>query len=650
MAAVLEPKLDPAEKFDAQVEEQLDEATKRIRFHDLAFGGLALAGMGLAYLAVMVSLDKYLVLPEGVRQLALGGFLLAAGGVAWVTLIRPMRRQINPLYAAVQVERTIENAENSVAGYVDARDRENVHPTVRTAMRARAAVAAKKADLNRAVDHRSLLYTGGAVVALLVVLAVLFFVYRPAQFRSLAARVMAPFSSAAIATRTQLTLTKPDPADVTITTGQTVVVAVHIDGKVPAESAPDRARVMIRHNPADPNYEVVPLEKGGESGRDWSAKVPDFLVQNGFWYKVAAGDAETDEHRVTVRTLPLVTDFDVRYEFPKYLRMKPATSKDNRLIAFRGTKVTIIAKTNREVRDGWMAVEPTGERVNGKAAPGRPDSLKLEYKLAESGAYRLHFAATNGERNTDPPPFGIQVLLDQAPTIIVTKPEEDLIEVSANGQLAVDAAVGDDFGIDKVTLKMKVVGDAETLLADVPYQGGKSFLRATDDTWPTSVEYKDSVDLAKVKSAAGLSFALKEGMQLEFWLEAADNCTEPAANVGKSKPKRVRLTAPKVDPPEQKQQDAQKQQRKNEEDKHNQAQNEKHNKEDRKPPQAPNQPQEKEPQKGDNPPQETEPKKEGEPKKEASRRKKVSRRRATRRRRTVRRAANSRRPATCPRR
>ena len=67
MAAVLEQK--DAAKFDSQVDEQLAQATSRIRAHDLAFGGLILVALVLAYTTAMIALDKYLVLPEWVRHL-----------------------------------------------------------------------------------------------------------------------------------------------------------------------------------------------------------------------------------------------------------------------------------------------------------------------------------------------------------------------------------------------------------------------------------------------------------------------------------------------------------------------------------------------------------------------------------------------------
>src|SRR5262245_5739488 len=117
MAAVLEQKNDPAGKFSSQVDEQIAQTTSRIRFHDLALGGLVLGAMVLVYATGMIVLDKYFVLPEGVRQLSLAGFVLALAGAAYLTLVRPITRQINPLYAAVRVEQTIDDAKNSVVGY-----------------------------------------------------------------------------------------------------------------------------------------------------------------------------------------------------------------------------------------------------------------------------------------------------------------------------------------------------------------------------------------------------------------------------------------------------------------------------------------------------------------------------------------------------
>ncbi|QJX00804.1 hypothetical protein [Frigoriglobus tundricola] len=598
MAAVLD-KQDPATKNGSQVDEQIAQATSRIRAHDLAFGGLVLLALVLVYATGMICLDRYFVLPEWVRQVSLLGLVAVFAGTAYVTLVGPLRQRINPLYAARQVERTIDDAKNSVTGYVAAQQKGDLNSTVKAALASRAAKSVAEADVNRAIDHRGLVYLGAVSVAFFLALVVLFFVFRPAPFGSLMGRAFVPFSSAVIPNQTQIRLMKPDPTDPTITTGQSITVAVHLGGKVPSAAGPDRARLLIRHNTADPNYDELPMV-AGETTRDFELRVPDYLVQNGFWYKVAAGDAVTDEYKVTVRSLPLFNETQVAYEYPKYLRRKPDSANGPLVSAYRGTTVTLTARTNREVRDGLMVIEPANTRVAGTVVPGKPDSLQFVFKLIEAGKYKLSFTATNGEISADTFQSTIAVEVDSAPQVVINKPEEDEVTEPANGQLKVDGKIGDDFGIDTVTLKMKIVGRLEQDLPDVPYMNGKSrsFRREKDGTWPTDLDYKVSVDFATLKkNAAGLDVQLAPDTVIEYWLEATDNCTEPKPNVGRSQPKKVRLTAPKVGEEEQKNLDSEKDKRKTEEKQHADQQQKKLANEKRDPKKG--QPDAKEPEKKD---------------------------------------------------
>lgn len=589
MAAVLDPNdaKDTAAKLGSQVDEQLAQATTRIRTHDIAFGALALVGFVLAYATAMILLDKYLDLPQWVRQLSLLGFVGALAGLTYLTIVSPLRKQINPLYAAKQVEDTIDDAKNSVTGYVDAQQKGTLNATVKAALASRAAKSVAGADVNKAVDHRNLLYLGGTAVGLLLALVVLFFVFRPAQFGSLFQRAFVPFTSTPRATRTQIKLTKPEPAEPTITDGQTITVAVHIGGKVPGADSPERVRLLIRHNPADPNYIEVPMVEG-ESSRDFELRVPNHHVQNGFWYKVAAGDDQTAEFKVTVRSLPLFTHFQATYESPKYLRRKTETINSPLIQGYRGTTVLLTAQTNHDVRDGTMVIEPGGTAVTGTTVADDPKSLQFRFKLKDPGRYKLTYTTADGERSTEPFQSTIVVQSDAAPTLVVDKPEEEETTVPANGQLAIDGKVGDDFGVDTITLKMRLTGAAARDLPDQPFLYGKSpsFKREKDGTWPTDVEYKGSVNFAELtRDAAKLPFEVKPDMVFEFWLEATDNCTEPKPNVGKSAVKRVRLTPPVMDEPKKKDLDQQKNERKDEEQKHNNNQQQKLEQEKRDQPQ-----------------------------------------------------------------
>ncbi|MDY3562003.1 hypothetical protein R5W23_003434 [Gemmata sp. JC673] len=609
MAAVLEPK-DPKEsaaKLGSQVDEQLAQATTRIRAHDLAFGALVLVAFVLAYATAVILLDKFFNLPQWLRQLSLLGFVGALAGITYLTIVNPLRKKINPLYAAKQVEGTIEDAKNSVTGYVDAQQKGTLNATVKAALASRAAKSVAKADVNKAVDHRSLLYLGGGAIALALTLAVLFFVFRPSQFGSLLTRAFVPFTSTPLATRTQIKLTKPEPAEPTITEGQTVTVAVHIGGKVPRTDSPERVRLLIRHNPADPNYIEVPMVEA-ETSRDFELRVPNHHVQNGFWYKVAAGDDQTDEYKVTVRSLPLFTHFQATYESPKYLRRKAETINSPLIQGYRGTTVTLTAQTNHDVRDGAMVIEPGGAVVAGTTTADDPKALQFRFKLKESGRYRLTYTTTDGEKSAEPFVSTIVVQNDAAPTLVIDKPEEEEVTVPANGPLVIDGKIGDDFGIDTITLKMRLTGAAARDLLDRPFLYGKSksFKREKDGTYPTDVQYKGSVNFAEpMNDPAGVPFEAKPDMVIEYWLEATDNCTEPKPNVGRSAVKRVRLGPPVVEEPKKQELKQQNNDRKNEEKKHNEDQQQKLEQEKRDQPQNGGQQQ----QNGEQQPKEGEPKK-----------------------------------------
>ena len=89
---------------------------------------------------------------------------------------------------------------------------------------------------------------------------------------------------------------------------------------------------------------------------------------------------------------------------------------------------------------------------------------------------------------------------DLAPLVQITRPEDAETTAPANGQLEVDGTIGDDFGIDKVRLRLRIDGRD---LAPVPYMDGKSFLRpATTPGRPTST-FKMSADLSKLNYADG---------------------------------------------------------------------------------------------------------------------------------------------------
>jgi collagen type III alpha len=598
MATAITPPPAPS-KLDARLEEELGKATGRIRLNDVLTGALALAVLTLAYATAAVLLDRWLVLPEWVRQCMLAGFLVAFAGVAYLTLIRPLRRRVNPRFAARKVEETVPGAKNAIINWVDLRDKE-LPASVRGAVAVKAVEGVAGADVNKAVESKRVIWLGAAAGLLLAVLAALFVILKPAPFLSLVNRTFNPFTPIPIASRTALTIEEPAGGDVTVTAGDPVTVRVHVGGSIPEPNGPDRVRLRVRYNPAAPEFDELPLEPGG-SAREWVLRVPQGVVQNGFWYRVAGGDAETTEHRVAVRSRPLFREYEVRYVYPAYTRLKPEVAREPALWAYPGTEVTITARTNRQVKRGWLQIDGRSDLIPGQLVGEARDSLQFKLTMPrKSGTYRLGFTSADDEPSEPTPAYPIKVAADLAPLATITAPAEEEITLPPSGLLKVDGTLSDDFGLTSATLQMRVSeGEIKADISPKPYREGKSFRRESDGTYPTAMDYKDSVSLDSLTYKTGGKVSLAEGMVLEYWLEATDNCTEPRPNVGRSEVKRVRI-GPQEKEPEQQKQD--RQQRATEEQKHQKQQDEQLQAEKRDPPQQlrpDNQQQDSEPKEGE---------------------------------------------------
>src|SRR5687767_12743827 len=98
---------ETANKHDAFIEAQLARAQGRIRTLDLTAALLGFVGLTLAYAALMVLLDRWLVLPPATRQATFLLYLLGAAVYLAVAVVRPLRWRVNPYYAARRLEQTL---------------------------------------------------------------------------------------------------------------------------------------------------------------------------------------------------------------------------------------------------------------------------------------------------------------------------------------------------------------------------------------------------------------------------------------------------------------------------------------------------------------------------------------------------------------
>lgn len=613
MATAAPQRPTPALRNEAAVDQAIATAAGKVRANDLLTGAAAVAVLAVGYVTVVMILDRCLVLPMWVRQLGFGGFLATLAAVGYYAVVRPLRRRVNPRYIARQVEQTIPDAKNVLINWVDLHDRE-LPGSVRAAVAAKAADELADADVDTATGSRRLVWLGVALGVLVLVLGGLFLLVKGSQFSSLVSRAVNPFANTAIASRTRIDLLEPAGGNATVTDGEQLNVAISIGGRLPDAAGPEKPRLLVRHNPDSTEYDEFPLVRG-DGSRDFSLMVPRSVIQNGFWYRVAAGDGLTPEFRVDVRTRPMVTGFRAEYEYPAYLKWPADVGTDARVRGPRGAAVALTVTTNREVTGGSIIVTTPGrsEAVPGAVTGEKRNALRFPLKLVESGTYRVQFQPTGAEGVALSGEYPLDVQIDQAPRVTIDSPKEEEVVLPAGERLAVDATIQDDHGIVSAALRFRLNGQDTPTIPAKMYRDGKPFVRAKDGTHETEVpDYKDSVKLDALTDDKGKPLTLKEGDVLEFWVEATDNCTEPTANVGASAKKKVRIAPPppKPDPSQQQRKDDK---RRQEEAKAQQKQDQRQQNDTRPQDQArnpdpdkqPNQPQDPnkhgEPQQGDQP-------------------------------------------------
>lgn len=523
---------------DAVVQGQLDRVRRRIRNLDLTAAGLGLAALTLGFALLVVLLDSTYQFSAPIRQLILLGYVLTVIGSTYFTLVRPLTRRVNAYYAARKLEQTLPEAKNSLVNWLDLHE-QPLAPVIRGALAQRAARDLGKTDLDQVVDARPAILMGGLLLTAFLGLGITLIWLGGGALQVHLGRAFFPFGQDALAKRTQLTLVRPVQGDAIVAIGQSVSIAVEVAGRIPDPSKADALKLYYRYAEDDP-YEEQLLEP--EVGELWSTVIPASRTHQGFLYKVVGGDDETPEHRITVRSGPLVESYEVTYRYRPYLGWADRTVRDANLKELRGTEALLLVRTNREVKEGRLELEDrTGKReLPADLIPDDPRALRFRLVLDQDGQYRVGFTSVEGEKNAARTTFTITVLPDRAPRVELTKPGAD-ITLPANGTLNLEGHATDDFGLQGFKLHLRVADGAT--LAPRAYREGVSF-QLIDGSYPRTLEYKDFVALDQLKDEAGKPFATAKGMVLEYWLVATDSCDFPGPNHAESKHFKVTLTEP----------------------------------------------------------------------------------------------------------
>jgi hypothetical protein len=529
----------PAAKYDSQIATQLARAEARVRLLDLTAGSLGLVALTLLFAVVMVICDSKLGLSASIRQASLTVFLLGGSLYAWFAIVQPLRRRINPYYAALKVEALIPGAKNSIVNWVDLHG-DKLPPAIRAAVGQKAAKDLTRADVDKAVSGKRAGWAGGIATGALVVFVIALLVLGRSPFFSLLGRTFAPFGGGSIATRNSIDILQPAGGDATLPIGRPFMVVADVRGPLPGANSPDAPRLQYRYDANDPWIDrFLQLDEG----RGWTATLNPNDVRNGFSYRVAAGDAVTPEYQVRYRANATITDFLATYQFRPYVARIDELRHDRELKALRGTSVLLRVRTNRTLQSARLEWEGRDEPIPATILSDDPGVFEVRLVLKDDGKYRLAFTPIDEVPFTEPQWFPVTAIPDQPPKVELTRPGVD-VKLPANGLLELEGLATDDIGVKSVTLRSRIVTGA-TLKAK-PYRAEEG-LKLEGGGYPVAVGYKDFVDLSKVQTEPGQPVELRAGMELEYWLEAADACDFDRPNVSSSKHYRVQIIEPEKD-------------------------------------------------------------------------------------------------------
>jgi hypothetical protein len=341
----------------------------------------------------------------------------------------------------------------------------------------------------------------------------------------------------------RLTILRPDGGDAVVPEERPVEILVQVDGPVPNRRAADALRLLLRYEPDAP-YQERSLEPAAP-GR-WGTTIAALDVKDGFWYRIAGGDAQTAEFHVR-RPPQIKDDFKATYHFRPYVGRADESRTERKIEALQGTEVNVRVLTNREVKAGRIEIvvkEGPPTAAFGERLPTDPHGFTARLTLNESAEYRVAFTSTDGEELVEPRTWPLVAVPDEPPTVVLTQPGKDEIK-AADAVLSLAGSAADDVGVAAMRLRMKLENGRE--LAPTEYRSPKDFELEGGGNL-RRVDYRDFVDLATVQPVGEPLFKLRPGMTLEYWLTAEDACDFPAPHVGESKHFKVKIAEPVNNP------------------------------------------------------------------------------------------------------
>lgn len=353
---------------------------------------------------------------------------------------------------------------------------------------------------------RDLLEWIGALTVLAIV-AILCQVYVP-NWNSAFERLLSPWRFVpSVGTSGQIRVT---PQDKEVLLGSSVEIAGEI--KNPA-AEPKRATLFLVWQ----GEEETSLPMQGDGGQQrFTLSVSS--INKPFAYRLEIGDSQTPVYKISVQEKPAIQEARITYHYPEYMGRKPdtVTQKTVDLDSPQYTKADLWLTASAPLSQGRLqlggatytgTVEEQGKALSIRGVPMNKD-----------GTFVVFLTTTGGLTDSDPRANLIRVTPDRPPVVEILKPGRESVS-SPGTRLPVVVRAGDDYGLDRLKLELKVV-DAPDAGDD---NGGKAERAVTAEISPwhdvdgaTAAVRRYELALDAAALEADKTVKVKAGQKLAF--------------------------------------------------------------------------------------------------------------------------------------
>jgi hypothetical protein len=416
----------------------------------------------LRSLAVLVgaAVGTLLVAAYGLEQFRFSAPAIVVARVAtylvlavlgWFFFVRPLARRVTDQQVALYLEEHEPSFQALLLSAVEAGDGPDrgalAGESVQLLRRVveSAVVRCQEAQFGRRLERRSVRRSVVALVALFVVTAIVYTI-GPAYLRHGALAVLVPAGNVEAASPYRIDVR---PGNATIARGADVSIAATLVGFTSTE-----VDVFTRSRTGEP-FERAPLVATGVPS---AFEATLFRVRESIEYFVQAAGVRSPVFTLNAADLPFVERLELEYVFPSYTGVPPRKVDDGGdIAAVRGTRVHLRAYSTMPTRNGRVVGDGRAP-ISLAAAPD--GALAGSLQITEDGTYRIELQAADGTFVTASPQHTIDVLGDEAPVVVFSKPKRDLRATSID-EIFVEAEAADDFGVRQLDLVYAVNGGQE---------------------------------------------------------------------------------------------------------------------------------------------------------------------------------------------